>query len=253
MSRLAELGAKLFNPREEFRPKIVDTEKRVRGVLNGQYIFDTTKAKLVWEIKYFPQYWIPRADFTSAATFEADKPVSGISSSTSKLSVAGGKVVEVLEVPERYNTELAGYVKIEFRAVDAWYEEQSQLFYHPKDPFHRVDILPSSRHVKVSLGGKVLADTANEGGVLSLWETNFPGRWYLPPTSVKWEYLKPSETTTGCPYKGQASYYNAVIDGKEHKDVVWFYQNPTQESAPIRGYVSPFSTHSLLASLLNLQ
>ena len=60
-------------------------------------------------------------------------------------------------------------------------------------------------------------------------------RWYLPQTAVKWDLLTPSDTKTGCPYKGEASYYNAVINGKEHKDVVWWYPQPTQESAAIRG------------------
>ncbi len=60
-------------------------------------------------------------------------------------------------------------------------------------------------------------------------------RWYLPQTAVKWDLLKPSDTNTGCPYKGEASYYHAVINGREHKDVVWWYPQPTQESAAIRG------------------
>ena len=73
---------------------------------------------------------------------------------------------------------------------------------------------------------------------MSLWETNFPGRWYVPPIAVDFSLLKPSETKTGCPYKGQASYYNAIIDGNEHRDVVWYYDNPTSESALIKGLVS---------------
>jgi len=235
MSDLADLASKLFNAKLDFRPKIVPTAKRVRGVLNGRYIFDTTDAKLVWEHKYFPQYWIPRSDFSATAKFEDDKPVSGIQSSTSKLSVEGGKPVSTLLVPDSFNSELAGHVKIDFKALDAWYEEQAQVLYHPKDPYHRVDILPSGRKVRVEIDGVCLADTGDEGGVMSLWETNFPGRWYLPRTAIRWEYLTPSETHTGCPYKGEASYYNAVVNGKEHKDVVWWYKNPTLESGQVAG------------------
>jgi len=148
MSRLANLAAKLFNPREEFRPKIVATDKRIRGLLNNQWIFDTTSALLVWELPYFPHYWVPRSSFLPAATFKADAAISGIQSSTSKLTV-GERAIDVLELPERYNTQLAGYVKIESKDLDAWYEEQSEILYHPKDPFHRVDILPTGRHVRV--------------------------------------------------------------------------------------------------------
>lgn len=233
-SSLADIASKLFHAKEEFRPKIVSTDKRVRGLLNGKWIFDTTGAKLVWEHKFFPQYWIPKADFLPTATFTDDKPISGIQSSTSQLSV-GDKSVSTLLVPDAFDSELAGLVKIDFKALDAWYEEQTQVLYHPKDPYHRVDVLPSGRKVRVEIDGVVIADTGDEGGVQSLWETNFPGRWYLPRTAVNWEYLKPSETKTGCPYKGQASYYSAVVNGKEYSDVVWWYPNPTHESVQVAG------------------
>jgi len=236
MSDLTDLASRLLKAGSDSQPKVVPTAKHVRGLLNGQFIFSTYQAKLVWEHQYFPQYWIPRADFLPAANFEDDKPISGIASSTSKLGVGGkGKSVSALSVDESVDSELAGLVKIDFKALDAWYEEQAEVLYHPKDPYHRVDILPSGRKVKVEIDGVVLADTGDEGGVMSLWETKFPGRWYLPRTAVKWEYLTLSETHTGCPYKGEASYYNAVVNGKEYKDVVWWYPNPTMESASIAG------------------
>ncbi|ETI25176.1 hypothetical protein G647_04549 [Cladophialophora carrionii CBS 160.54] len=231
---LAELASKLFNANQDSQTKIVGTEKRVRGVLNGKYIFDTTAAKLVWENGFYPNYWIPRSDFLSTVNFAEDKPVLGIETLTSTISV-GNNSVASLVVPDTVNSELAGYVKIDFKALDAWYEEQAQIVYHPKDPFHRVDIIPTGRHVKVEIDGVVVADTGSEGGVMSLWETRFPARWYLPRTAIKWEYLTPSDTHTGCPYKGEASYYNAVINGKEVKDVAWWYKNPTLESGNIMG------------------
>jgi len=234
MSALSDLASKLFNANEEFRPKIAPTEKRVRGVLNGKFIFDTTAAKLVWENPYFPLYWIPKSDFLDTAKFTEDKPVSGIQSSMAKLSV-DDKSVSTLLVPDSFNSDLAGLVKIDFKALDTWYEEQVKLQYFPKDPTHRVDILPTGRKVRVELDGVCLADTGSEGGVMSLWETNLPARWYLPQTAVKWEYLTPSDTHTGCPYKGEASYYNAVINGKEYKDLAWWYKSPTSESAAIIG------------------
>ena len=126
-------------------------------------------------------------------------------------------------------------VKIEFKALDQWLEELSPVLYHPTDPFHRIDVLPSGRRVKIALHGTVLADTGSEGGVMSLWETNLSGRWYVPRSAVKWEFLSPSETKTGCPYKGEASYYDAVVDGREVKDVVWWYPSPIMESAGIIG------------------
>ena len=137
------------------------------------------------------RYWIPHSSFTSHATFAPNAPISGIETSTSRLT-AGGKTVDSLLVPDSFNHELAGLVKIDFKALDQWLEEMSEIEYHPKDPFHRVDILPSGRRIKIEIDGTVLADTGTEGGVMSLWETNIPGRWYLPRSAV-------SVTPHGCP------------------------------------------------------
>ncbi|KAK5069691.1 hypothetical protein LTR64_008125 [Lithohypha guttulata] len=234
MSRLAELGAQLSQSQPAYRPKIVNTERRVRALLDGRWMFDTTNAKLVWESKYFPQYWIPRSSFTSATSFPDSSAGSETQSCTHELTV-GDKTICALLVPESFDTELAGYVKIEFTDLDAWFEEQQQIYYHPMDPYHRVDILPSGRHVKVTLAGQTLADTGSEAGVMSLWETDLPGRWYLPATAVNFSLLRVSNTKTGCPYKGQASYYDAVVQGKKYKDVVWWYKDPTGESMAIKG------------------
>lgn len=130
------------------------------------------------------RYWIPRSSFSEIATFADDKALSGIDSSTAKIYVRE-KSIPALMVPSSFNSELAGYVKIEFNALDQWLEEQSQIFIHPRDPFHRVDVLPTSRYIKIEMDGVVLADTASEGGVMSLWETSFPARWYLPRTAVR--------------------------------------------------------------------
>lgn len=129
-------------------------------------------------------------------------------------------------------------MKLDFKALDQWFEEQAQILYHPKDPFHRVDTLPTSRSIRVVLKDTVLADTQSDGGVMSLWETGFPARWYLPRTAVNWEYLTESETKTGCPYKGEASYYHVKLgDGTEVRDAVWWYKSPIKESGEIVGMV----------------
>jgi uncharacterized protein (DUF427 family) len=219
---------------------VLQTEKRIRGVFNGTYIFDTTNAKLVWE-KYQPQYWIPKRDFLAAAKFTAEKPVLGLAASISTLTVAEKSVLSLL-VPVSSSSELAGYVKLSYKDLDAWYEEQAQVVYYPKDPFHRVDNLPSGRHIRVELNGVCLADTGEEGGVRALFETNIPPRWYLPRTAIKWECLIPSNTHTGCPYKGEASYYSAIVDGKVVEDVAWWYRSPTHESAEIIGMLCFYPT-----------
>lgn len=211
----------------------MSTPKRIRGLLNGKYIFDTTDSKLVWEHPYFPHYWIPKKDFLGAATF-ADAEDKG---PISKVSVGDEFVSALVVESDTPVKELTGYVKIEFKSLEAWFEEEVQIYFHPKDPYHRVDVLPTARSVRVELNGQVLADTKTTGGVVSLWETGFPARWYLPRTAISWDLLKPSATQTGCPYKGQASYYDAVdAAGKAvTKDVAWWYRGPTPECTLITG------------------
>lgn len=118
--------------------------------------------------------------------------------------------------------------------MDQWFEEEVPIYGHPKDPYKRIDILHSTRSVKIGIDGVTLADSSSP---LLLLETTLRTRHYLPPTSVKWEYLRKSSTETLCPYKGRANYYDVVVNGKEYRDLVWFYRYPTSESAPIAGYM----------------
>jgi uncharacterized protein (DUF427 family) len=95
--------------------------------------------------------------------------------------------------------------------TDAWYEEEEQVFVHPKDPYHRVDVLDSSRHVRVTVGGEVVAETDRPA---VLFETGLPPRYYIPPEDVREDVLEESEKTTQCPYKGVASYNSVEVGGK---------------------------------------
>ena len=129
---------------------------------------------------------------------------------------------------------LKDLVKVDFRAMDQWFEEDTPIYCHPKDPYKRIDILPSSRSVRVAVGGFTLAETSSP---LFLLETTLRTRYYIPPTSIKWEYLTPSDLLTLCPYKGQAEYYHVNVNGKLYKNLVWYYRYPTMESAPIAGHL----------------
>jgi len=118
--------------------------------------------------------------------------------------------------------------------MDQWFEEDTPIYQHPKDPYKRIDILPSSRSIKVALDGTTLAETSNP---LILLETSLRPRYYLPPTCVNWEVLRKSSTETYCPYKGKAGYWDVEVGGKVSKDLVWFYQYPTAESALVAGHL----------------
>lgn len=134
--------------------------------------------------------------------------------------------------------ELKGLVKIDFASVDQWFEEDTPIYVHPKDPFKRIEILQSNRPVKVSVDGQVIAQSTTS---MHLHETGLPTRFYMPLTSIDASVLVPSSTKTKCPYKGEAEYYSVEIKGKLHEDIFWYYTNPTVESSKVQGLCCPYN------------
>jgi uncharacterized protein (DUF427 family) len=125
---------------------------------------------------------------------------------------------------------LARYVALDFRAFDAWYEEDEPVVGHPREPFHRVEVRRTSRPVRIEVDGDVVAQTAR---AQLLFETSLPMRFYLPREDVR-VGLHPGSWQTHCPYKGQASYWS--LDA--HQNVAWSYERPLPEVAPIAGLVA---------------
>jgi uncharacterized protein (DUF427 family) len=130
---------------------------------------------------------------------------------------------------------LDGYVVLDFPAFDAWYEEDERNVGHPRDPFHRIDIVHGSRHVVVEAGGRRLADSTSP---VLLFEPPLPVRYYLPPDDVALHLLEPSPTASTCAYKGHASYWS--LDGE---DVAWTYREPLREAAEVTGLIAFFNEH----------
>ena len=136
-------------------------------------------------------------------------------------------------------SDLAGMVKIDFATMDQWFEEDTPIHVHPKDPFKRVDILASTREIKVSVEGVLLAHTTT---AMHLYETGLPVRFYIPLTSVVDPgVLRPSKTRTKCPYKGEAEYYSVEVNGNLHEDLFWYYTRPTLESNKVEGLLCPYN------------
>jgi uncharacterized protein (DUF427 family) len=134
--------------------------------------------------------------------------------------------------------ELSGHVILDFAAFDAWHEEDERLVAHPRDPFHRLDILPSSREVRIELDGTLLAHST---GAHLLYEGNvLPVRFYLPPEDVRVPLL-PSPTRTACAYKGEASYWTPDLARDAAGDLAWSYEAPLKEAAPLAGLVAFFN------------
>jgi uncharacterized protein (DUF427 family) len=130
--------------------------------------------------------------------------------------------------------ELWDAIRLDWNAMDAWFEEDEQVFTHPRDPYTRVDILPSSRHVWVEVGGVEIAETTKPTLV---FETGLPVRYYVPRTQVRMDLLTPTETVSHCPYKGDAEYWSVRIGDELHADVAWSYRTPLPESQKIAGLI----------------
>ena len=180
--------------------------KRVRAFRKGEAVADTRTPLLVWEKPYYPTYYFPEAD------------------------------VQIQRLDGVSLRRLASHVTFPWDSVDAWFEEDEEVFTHARDPYTRVDILQSSRHVRVVHAGVTLAEST---APRILFETHLPPRVYLPKPHVRMDLLVPTATITHCPYKGQAAYWSLEIDGKVARhDVAWSYRSPFPESQKIAGLVS---------------
>ena len=212
--------------------------KRVRVYLGGEVVADTTHPRLVWEVPYYPAYYFPVEDVRTEL-LEPD----GTSHSPSRGDArtftvrAGGK--DVPEAALRYEDspieELRDLVRFDWAAMDAWFEEDEEVFVHPRDPHTRVDILPSSRHVRVEVDGVTVAESPSP---LLLFETGLPIRYYLPKTHVRMDLLTPTDKATACPYKGTAEYWSIRAGDNVHKDLAWSYRTPLPESERVAGHIS---------------
>jgi uncharacterized protein (DUF427 family) len=184
-------------------PELVYVEpfrRRVRGVVGGQTVVDSERVLLVHRQGEPPSFAFPSPDTRAVA------------------SVA--------------EPAAAGYVRIQWNDVDAWFEEDEQIFMHPRNPYHRVDCVRTNRRLRVAIGEVVLVDTTETIGV---YETSLEPRLYVARGHVRFDLLEPSTTTTYCPYKGTASYWNAVIGDTVVHDVAWSYEDPLPESMAIAG------------------
>jgi len=218
-------------------------ERRVRAVAAGSAVVDSTRAMLVWEPRrVVPSYAVPAADVHAPLSLApaSAEAVAGVLHPGVPFAVhtAAG---EPLSVGDRAgagfrlaDAQLDGYVVLDFRAFDAWYEEDERVVSHPRDPFHRVDVRRSSRPLRIELAGEPIAETTR---AVLLFETHLPTRFYLPREDVRLTLL-PSARRTVCPYKGEASYWSLDVGGRHEQDVAWSYEQPLPELAAIAGRIA---------------
>ncbi|KIK66694.1 hypothetical protein GYMLUDRAFT_37839 [Collybiopsis luxurians FD-317 M1] len=225
-----------FEPPSFIKTHVENCLKRVRALFGGALIIDTRKAKLVWEHKYYPQYYFPISELPKKYIDEGSKQVTSEGLTKYDIVVGDRRAKEALTVFGESDGDLAGLFKIVFDSMDMWYEEDEQVFVHPKDPYKRVDVLQSSRHVRVEVHG---VEVANTNKPRFLYETGLPVRTYIPQTDCRVDFLVPSDTTSACPYKGVANYYHVqTAPDKKAEDAVWWYRNANLECATINGFLA---------------
>lgn len=226
------------------RVRVEDGPKRVRVLFGGQFIADTTQVKLVWEKPYYPTYYIPAADVRTdllVATGDVDHSPSRGDAAVHDVKVGGHTAAGAARLyTDSDITGLEETIRFEWDAMDAWFEEDEQVYVHPRDPYKRVDILASSRHVRVEVDGVTVADSHHPR---LLFETSLPTRYYLPKTDVRMDLLTSTDHRTHCPYKGTAEYYSLTVNGTTYDNAVWWYRHPTLESVQIAGYVCFYNEH----------
>jgi uncharacterized protein (DUF427 family) len=228
----------------EHTVRLEPSGKRVRAYLGGVPVADSARVRLQFETGHLPVYYFPaddvRMDCLQSTDHHTYCPCKGEASYYSVR--AGGKVAE--NAAWHYRTpltdaprELAGLIAFYWAKMDRWLEEDDEVWVHPRDPYHRVDVLRSSRHVQVKIAGEMVADTHRP---CLLFETGLPVRYYVPKADVRLDLLAESPTTTRCPYKGVASYYSIRVGDTLLEDAAWYYQAPIPECPKIEDMICFF-------------
>jgi len=219
-------------------------ERRVRAFIAGRAIADSSRTVYLFETGHLPVYCFPRADvrfdLLEPSGHRTHCPYKGDASYYSV--VVGDRRVEnaVWGYPDPLASipQIADYVAFYWDSADAWYEEDDEVFRHPRDPYHRVDVLQSSRRVQVRIGDVIVADSRRPR---LLFETGLPVRYYLPRLDVRQDLLVPTPTRTRCPYKREAVYWSAQVNGDRLEDVAWSYPAPIPEMPKIENLVAFFN------------
>jgi uncharacterized protein (DUF427 family) len=212
--------------------------RRMSVELGGRIIARSDDVVLLFEPARYPVAYFPLGDITAEVLQPADhKSTHPDLGRTKWFDVVGGDGQSARrgawrhEDPPRQAAALRDTVAFAWRAMDAFYEEDERILGHAADPYHRIDIRRSSRHLVVRHDDQVVADTH---APRVLYESGFAPRWYVPRADVVAEALRPVEGQTFCPYKGVASYY----DIGDTRNAAWSYRASFQEMARIADLVS---------------
>src|SRR5205823_4073376 len=145
-------------------PWVEQSPRRVRVYFNGVAVADSLEALLAFEPKRLPVYWFPKADVSGEHVRPAG-PAGSTPSRATRFDVVAGqrraeKAAWTYPDPGPGLEALRDHIAFYWNEMDAWYEEDDEVFVHPRDPYHRVDVARSSRHIRVEIAGQVVAESS---------------------------------------------------------------------------------------------
>jgi uncharacterized protein (DUF427 family) len=215
---------------------VEESPKWIRARFAGETVADSRRARIVHEHARLPVFYVPREDVRT----DLLRP----SGRTERDEVKGERSFFTLEGGGRSADDAAwefsgeplieGLIAFEWGAMDEWLEEEEPLHGHTRDPYSRIDVRETSRQVRVSVGGEVVAETSR---AKVLFEAGLPPRWYIPREDVRTELLEETDSQTTCAYKGFASYWSVG----EEDDLVWTYRDPLHDALPIKDMLAFFN------------
>jgi uncharacterized protein (DUF427 family) len=213
--------------------------RRVRATLGERTVLDTIGAQYLWEWPFYPQFQIPMEDIDPAVLVDEGHRHRVKRGTVERHGLRVGEQHRpgaVRHYVASHLPAIVGTARIDWEALDAWYEEDELLAVHPRNPYVRVDALRSTRAVRIELDGVLLAEST---APVVVFETGLPTRYYLDRSAVDLTHLRHSDTVTSCPYNGRTSAdWSAEIDGIVRPDVAWSYDHPTPELLPVAGLVA---------------
>jgi uncharacterized protein (DUF427 family) len=235
-----------LQPREPFTPELINvlhSPKRVRVEFGAETIADSRETLILRSNQFLPIYFFPIASVAEGVLADehaGSHPKLGGKTRAWNLKVGSRTEPDAawsfIDVDRPELEALKGYVAFGWSAVDQWFEEDEEIFVHPRDPYARIDTIQSSSHVEIFLNGEIIADSKR---AVLLFETHLPTRFYIPPEDIRMDRLAASSNHTRCPYKGIASYWSLKgLDGTAGKDIAWSYPEPLPEIPKIKGLIA---------------
>jgi len=201
-----------------------DWPRRMRAVFAGETVLDSRDGKVLHETGALPVHYFPLAAVREELLIPTGDGHSwsiGVGDRTADNVVTAGP-----EGDDPVAVALRHMVMIDHGAMDRWFEEDDPIYAHPRDPYHRVDIRASSRHVVVRHRGQVAAESHRPK---PLFETGNPIRYYLPFADVCIDLLELSDTVSECPYKGDGQHWHLVGNGARNENAAWSLPHPLPE------------------------